>query len=340
MRPLKVLVCFVLLSALLLLWAYILRSVWTKESKARSFFIKGSVPLAIFIYLFLALEIIFYSCFALSDTFSFTLASQLWMERYWQPINSLGYRDVEHTSAEFAGKEVLFVVGDSFVAGHGIARIENRFSNILQRNLGGRYVVVNVAQNGWDTTDEYQAILAYPYRPKRIVLAYYINDILGAADKSGYGSPIRVEYPGNPVRQIIAHSYTLNFAYWRLYRFYHRDVGAKYWSFLTNAYANPKIWAAHETELLKLVSYTRQQGIDLTVVIFPNLVNVTGSKVFTAHVAEFFQQHNVRTLNLEPRLEQRDTPSLVVNSLDAHPNEALHKEVADLLTEELSLEAR
>jgi len=33
-------------------------------------------------------------------------------------------------------------------------------------------------------------------------------------------------------------------------------------------------------------------------------------------------------------VEGRDPSSLVVNSLDSHPNEALHKEVAELLTKE------
>ncbi len=340
MRPFRVLTCFVLLSAALLIWSFILRSVWTRTSKLRSLLMKGSVSGATVVYLFLALELLCYASFAVSDTFGFTLASQLWMERYWQPINSFGYRDVEHKASEFDHKEVLFVVGDSFVAGHGTARIENRFADILQRNLGGQYVVVNIAQNGWDTTDEYQAILAYPYQPKQIILAYYINDILGAANKSGYGAPVRVEYPARPLRLFIDHSYTLNFAYWRLYRFYHKDLGAMYWAYLKNAYANPTIWARHETEMLKFVSYTQNQGIALTVVVFPNLRAVKESAVFTLQVAEFFRQHNVRVLNLEPLLENRDPSSLVVNSLDAHPNEALHKEVADMLTREIQAEAR
>lgn len=191
------LTCFVLLSALLLIWSYTLRSVWTKTSRVRSLLMKASVSVSTIIYLFLALEILFYSSFAVSDTFGFTLASQRWEERYWRPVNSFGYRDVEHSATDFGNKKVLFVVGDSFVAGHGISQIENRFSNILQRNLGGQYVVVNIAKNGWNTADEYQAILSYPYKPKKIILSYYLNDILGAASTLGYGSPVRVERPQN-----------------------------------------------------------------------------------------------------------------------------------------------
>ena len=341
MRPFNVLICFVLLSALLLIWSYILRSVWTKASRGRSLLMRISVSAATIIYLFLALEILFYSSFAVTDTFGFTLASRRWLERYWQPVNSFGYRDVEHDRAEFDHRRSIFVVGDSFAAGYGIARVENRFSNILQRNLGEQYLVVNIAKNGWDTNDEYHAILSYPYQPKMIILSYFINDILGAAYASGYGTPVRVEPPSSPIlRYVTDHSYLLNFTYWRLYRFYHRDLGEKYWAYLDSAYSNPGIWEAHEAELIKIVTYTQKQGIDLIVVVFPNLKDVKGSSPLTSRVAQFFQQHDVRVLNLEPLLEERDPASLVVNSLDAHPNESLNREVAELLTREIHVERR
>ena len=341
MRPPGVLTCFILLLVLLLVWSYILRSVWTKPSWFRSLLMRASLSISITICIFFALEIIFYSSFAVSDTFGFTLAWQRWSEKYWHPINSFGYRDVEHRPSEFEGKKVLFVVGDSFVAGHGISRIEDRFSNILQRNLGEQYVVVNIARNGWDTADEYQAILAYPHKPKKIILSYFVNDILGASRGLGYGSPIRVEPPSNGiVRYITNHSYSLNFAYWRLYRFHNKDLGEKYWDYLQSSYSNQDIWEAHEAELFKIVTYAQEQHIDLMVVVFPILTRVKGSAVLTSKVAEFFQRHGVPVLNLEPLLEGRDPNSLVVKSLDAHPNEAVNREVAELLTRAMQADSR
>ena len=80
------------------------------------------------------------------------------------------------------------------------------------------------------------------------------------------------------------------------------------------------------------MTYTKSLGLDLTVVVFPHLRDVRGSAVITSQVADYFQKHAVRVVNLEPLLEDRDLMSMVVNSLDAHPNEALNKEVAELLT--------
>ena len=186
MNPRSVILCFVLLSILLVIWSYILRSVWTRTSKFRSFLVKFSVSFSTTIFLFLILEILF-SSFVISDGFNFTLASHRWFEKYWHPINSLGYRDIEHSPAEFRDKRVIWVVGDSFVAGQGISRIKDRFSDVLQRNLGDQYLVAIVAQPGWNTADEYRAILSYPHKPKRIILSYLFNDIIGANLKLGYG---------------------------------------------------------------------------------------------------------------------------------------------------------
>lgn len=335
MSPLSVILCFVVLTSLLIVWSYILRLVWIQVSKLRSFLVNFSIFLSTSICLFLILEIVFCS-FVISDGFNFTLASRLWFEKYWHPINSFGYRDIEHSPADFREKKVVYVVGDSFVAGQGISRIENRFSDILQRNLGDQYLVVVIAQPGWNTADEYKALLSYPYKPKRIILSYYVNDIIGANLKLGYGYPVHAERPHNLIlKYSVDHSYFINFVYWRLYRFHNRDMGSKDWEYLTASYSNPDIWKVHEAELSQLIFYLRNQDIDLRVVLFPNLTNVKGSALITTKVADFFQAHGVPVLNLQPLLEGRDPSSLIVNSLDAHPNEALNKEVAELLTREI-----
>jgi hypothetical protein len=117
-------------------------------------------------------------------------------------------------------------------------------------------------------------------------------------------------------------------------------LGEKYWEFLKNSYSNRNIWEAHEAELSRIVTYTQSQVIDLSVVVFPNLREVKAGAVLTSKVAEFFQKHNVQVLNLEPLLIDRDPRTLVVNSLDAHPNEALNREVAELLTKAIQAEDR
>jgi hypothetical protein len=336
MRPPTLLIYFAVPTGLLIVWLFLLRLRWQTRSRARSVLFKFTLTLITCFYLFATLELLFYSVVTPSDGFGFTLAAQRWHERYWHPINSLDYRDREHPPAEFQNKEIIFVVGDSFVAGHGIRKVEDRFPDILQRNLGAQYSVINIARGGWNTTAEYEAMVSYPYKPKRIVLCYTLNDIDGAARKAGYLPAVLIEPPhSSTLLYIINNSYTLNFVYWRLCRFHNQDMGQKYWQALKDSYANPDIWNAHQAELNRIVEFSRSHDIDLTVVVFPNLAAIKDSARITSQVTDFFQSHNMRVLNLEPLLEGRDPLTLMVNSLDGHPNEALNKEVAELLTKEM-----
>ncbi len=61
-----------------------------------------------------------------SHAVGYTLASKLWYERYWTLRNPAGYRDVDRRGKK--GRPV-FMIGDSFVAGVGIANVEDRMSN-------------------------------------------------------------------------------------------------------------------------------------------------------------------------------------------------------------------
>jgi hypothetical protein len=336
MSPYNVLISFCGLTGILVCLTLFLRKAWTTGSRVRSFVVNSVVTLSSLFYLFLALELLFYTCFTFSDGADFTLASRRWNEKYWHPINSFGYRDIEHDPASFVGKRLIIVLGDSFAAGHGIENYGDRFSDVLKSELGTDYVVVNVAKNGWDTSDEYRALRSYPNIPETVVLSYVLNDIVGAAHKEEYDTPVLVTPPPKALAYVLDHSYSLNFGYWRLYRSVNTDMGARYWQYLERCHNNPAIWRTHQAELLDIINYARSFNVKLIVIVFPNLRFVKSSEDMTAKVATFFRQNNVRALDLAPLLEGQNPTNLMVNALDAHPSKSLHREVAELLLHEIS----
>lgn len=325
---------FVLLTLILLGATLLFKFIWVGRSRRRRFLMRFVLSLSTLLYLFLLLEALFSTCFIVSDGRNFTLSSRRWFERYWHPINSYGYRDVEHPLSSFEGKKVIFVVGDSFVAGHGIKNFADRFSNVLGKRLGPEYVVVNIAKNGWNTSDEYRALVSYPYQPDTIILSYFLNDVVGAAARSG-SPPPQIEPPPAGLRYVVGHSYFLNFVYWRLYMEGNRDLGPRTWEHTQRSYADPEIWKTHAEELQAIIDHARGRNINLIVVVFPNLRFVKGSEQITAKVASFFNQNDVPVLDLAPMLEDRDPQTLIVSPLDAHPNESVHAFVADRLFEEV-----
>ncbi len=282
---------------------------------------------------FMVIEAFFKLFFAQSDGFRYTLASQNWYDRYWEE-NSLGYRDTEWTSELLDGKIKVMVVGDSFVAGSGIAQPEDRFSNRLGQHLGDDYAILNVASPGWDTLDEVAAIVDYPFRPDILVFSYYINDIEGVAYETGAQRPQIRQDPPDWFLPVVRNSHAINFLYWRLIRLGPQEWATIYWDdWLKKIATDSEILWRQQQELLRLVEGAASEQIPLFVVVFPNLAAVEESEFITQPVIDLFEERNIPVFDVSTILIGRDPSDTMVNSVDSHPNEAINQEVAEKLYE-------
>jgi len=161
--------------------------------------------LAIFFTL-MGAEFYFKNFFAEPDVLN-TLARQNWKRWYKQ--------DIEWRDEMIEGKTKVMVVGDSFVAGAGIARIEDRFSNQLATMLGEDYVVFNVGKNGLNTGQVIDAITKYPYKPDILIFSYYINDIESVSPPCRNAPHLLNQVP-LWLSPIVNNSFSANFIYWRV----------------------------------------------------------------------------------------------------------------------------
>jgi hypothetical protein len=97
-------------------------------------------------------EFYFAFVFDQSDSFSMTLVSQRWFARHVEPFrNSDGFRDAHDFPRQLPDDvRHLCFFGDSFTLGHGVRRLEDRFSDQVaarfQRDCPGRFVVSNAPQ--------------------------------------------------------------------------------------------------------------------------------------------------------------------------------------------------
>ncbi len=316
----------------------ILRYVWIRESKVRRYFIKLCITGFTFIFLFLVIEVFFRFFVIQTDGNAFTLSAKLWYSKYWVPINSLGYRDIEHTESSLKGKKIIFVAGDSFVAGSGIKNYQDCFSNILQKKLGEDYVVINIAKLGWATEDEYDAILSYPNKPDIIVLSYNRTDIGGSARKMGVVINELINLPPTPgiIKYLFNTSYFFNYCYFRLYRFYKsRYIDQIYSDYFLNCFSNEMIWQDHKRSLLNIISYAKNQNVKLIVLVFRLNTRRRVEFIwnFTSKVVDFLNLNKVTVIDLADKLIVRNPRELIVNSFDRHPSVKLHKEIGSLLAE-------
>ncbi len=313
--------------------------IWKYPSRFREMAINLSLFTHVCLVLAIIIEVSSYLFIIQSDSFSFTLANQRWFQTHWQPINRLGYRDPDYSQEELDTKRLILVVGDSFVAGQGIPNYQHRFSNRLQAQLGNNWLVANVAQVGWSTTEQYQAILNYPYKPALIILSYFIDDIRAAALKSGESFKFKnlASLPSQPVLNwLIGNSHFLNYFYWQWYRYHNQQPEDRYWQYLRQFYATGPAWELHKQELTQLAKYTQQTQIQLLPILFPNLVAIDSSQPILQQITQLFNELQLTPLNLTPLFINHSPATLIVNATDAHPNEQVHQWVADELFKQLA----
>jgi hypothetical protein len=292
----------------------------------------------VFFSLFLtlmALEIYMKVFFAQTDDFGHTLAFKNWYKRYWGQTNSLGYRDQEWTWDDVAGKHKIMVLGDSFAAGYGIERQEDRMSNQLGHMLGSDYAVMTVALSGWGTRSEMGAGANHPIKPDTLILVYYVNDIEEMVQELGREAPEFdfVKPPEGWHGALVENSYLYNLVYWRLYRMRMEVPKVTYWDWVFDLYQDPEVWAMHRSDLLAVAEYAKNHDIQLIVVIIPHLIFTEQSVPIVRQINDIFQAEGVPTLDVTELIQGEQRSAILASRVDPHASELVHRRIAEHLYE-------
>ena len=272
-----------------------------------------------------------------------TLASRVWYHYYWEN-NSWWYRDSEPDSIAASTRTKIAIMGDSFVAGHGIKRVEQRFSNILAQKMGDDFYVYNLARNGSSTEDEFKGLEEYPIKPDLLILCHLPNDIAFIPTVEPEGAEILSAY-------IVGGSYLLNYFVFKFeeagrkiaHRLYGREEEQEFVEYLKSGEAvtyhlalflDSVSLAEHEARLGQIADYCNEKNIKLGVVLFPEIWNETlnfSEEHVNLPLAKFFKARNVPSLDTYNLFKSLPEEERVVNFNDAHPSVASHKLIADSL---------
>jgi hypothetical protein len=267
---------------------------------------------------------------AQSHAVGYTLAARLWFARHWSPpSNSLGYRDGEQRED---GRRDLFVLGDSFVSGVGIADVAERFGDRLAAELGDGWRVHNLGYNGADTRYERELLEQYPFHADVIVLSYYTNDIALAGDALGLEPPYYRPYRDiGRLAWLVSRSYALDFLYWLRPR---TDLAVEE-RFLERCHAEPAIVARHELDLGALVESARQRAGTVLAVVFPDLDDLEGSAARLGPALGVFARAGLVVIDVRALVAELESEQRMVNANDPHPSATVHARVAAALESEL-----
>jgi hypothetical protein len=267
---------------------------------------------------------------ARSHAVGYTLAARLWFARHWSPpSNSLGFRDVEQREDE---RRDLFVVGDSFVSGVGIADVSERFGDRLAAELGDGWRVHNLGYNGADTRYERELLEQYPFHADVIVLSYYTNDIAQAGVAAGLAPPAYKPYRDlGRLAWLVSRSYALDFLYWLRPR---ADLAGE-GQYLERCRSEPAVVARHEQDLAALIALAKRRAESVLAVVFPDLGDLEGSATRLRPALDAFAGAELSVVDVSTLVADLEPAQRMVNTNDAHPSARVHALVATALAVEL-----
>jgi hypothetical protein len=192
--------------------------------------------------------------------------------------------------------------------------------------------VMNVAKPGWDTAAQLQPIqdMIARYGVDEVVLCYVANDIEKLL-------PTRDDFnPTRPQEVQFFNKYSsclMDYLYRRLYLPWIPSV-RNYHDWLAEGFGNEDIWRRHQQQLNAIINHCLENGVTLHVALLP-FIRTSGDKLqmaaLHAVLRRFFEVNQTSVVDLYPSIVGMPADDLVVNHVDAHPNERAHELFAETI---------
>lgn len=274
-------------------------------------------------------------------------AGKLFNYKYWKPINKDGFRDKEFKKNE---KTILFL-GDSYTAGWGIKKVENRFSNIAFKNLSlsKNHTFYNIGQYGADTKIEYENLkrIVNKYNPNSqyLVLQVLYNDI-----DHFLPMPVKACEKLNQVTNSNAYNLVVNGSYLvnLLINFYpvnsNININQKlekecsYEERLRIGYNDSlyynKMFQYHDS----IITFCQSRNIKPIVVYFPLMEDLNFDKNFNINTRfeNYFESKNIDFINIKNHISHLNRDQRQASKMDAHASEIVHEIAGKLIAKKIN----
>lgn len=281
-----------------------------------------------------------------SDAFGVLKTSKRWFKRHYR-VNNLGFRDnKDYVIKKEEGAGRLVFVGDSFTAGHGIIKVEDRFSNIIEKRLVNElspdYEVYNMAVNGWDTIDEVKSLkglVQNGFETDMVVLCFNMNDIGRTSLTTNLDTYLFYRVIDEKLSQnwLLRNSYFINFLYGRIKLPSIPELAGRAVERRVMSYDGDE-WEKERELLQEFIDLCDKHGYELKVAILPLIGDLSrGFKMEAAHkkVGAFFKENGIEFIDLSDKLREYQMKKVIVNRFDSHPSEFAHRLIAHEIWEKL-----
>lgn len=258
------------------------------------------------------------------------------------PLNSAGWRDVEHTIVKPPGTYRILGLGDSYLMGQGVHSEDVFFRQLeqllKQADLPSQVETISTGVSGKNTVDQAQLLeeRGLAYDPDLVVVNFVPNDVEQDLTSE---EPI-VEFYREYTKLTQKPDFLSHYSYlwsWVRQRVQKQFVAQKYIKESIASFdRDSKKWSVCRNALLKIIQICRERDIPVMVVIFPFFHELNGDYPFQPihdRVNELCRENGVPVLDLRDSYREFSGPELWVHPTDQHPNEIAHKLAAEAMAE-------
>lgn len=302
--------------------------------------IAATVTILAIILVFTALEAYFRYVYDVSDGLGFLKVNGKWHARH-VVHNNYFFRDRDFQTEKEPGVTRIGVLGDSITFGGGIEKVEDRFSNILEKKLreaGKNVEIYNLGKPGYDTTGEVEEYNKVRHLGFDILIwEYFINDVQPKNNSTGTPIIENNSKQGKIVTFLSNHSYFFDFLYWRFSSKYQETFRELRTADIAQ-YSNDIVLKEHKEEIANFVNTLRSDKTKIIVIMFPSnfLLGPNYPEYVHKLMADVFKENQVDIfVDLLPDLKGRDKTQLIASKFDPHPNEFVHHLAAEKLFNEI-----
>ena len=236
-------------------------------------------------------------------------------------INSDGFRDREYPIERGVSRRIIFL-GDSLTFGWGVEKSKT-FEEILEAKLSERAPteIINFGTGNYNTEQEVNLFLekGLKYKPDEVVIFYFINDPEPTPRQSKW--------------EIVGKSRVVTF-FWSRLKSGLTMLGQmpQFHEYYASLYSdrNPG-WIAAKKALLDLRDICKKSGIELRVILLPELHLLEDYPFAAEHrkIIAFLRSNGIEARDLAQFFVAEKYPRrLWVAPDDAHPNEIGHAMIA------------
>ena len=299
----------------------------------------------IWIFIFLYAGEFWFNQYPCSQGNGEAYVAQVWFKKYWKK-NQFGFRDRNYNLMELADQRVIFNIGDSYVAGHGIKDPEDRTSNLLEKALNNKYYVVNAGTNGSATQKEYELLRQFPVKPEIVIFSHVTNDIEEIMPKdetylqvyinteSGFSDWV-YDHSRNSILLDLVYHYIKSMVFANAMQ-KQMKADAKPLKSEFDWYKDSAVFMMHMRDIQKCANYVidtmESKLIFITYPDYDNTVIDSSDLYVNRQVIKHLEPHpNLYILNATPLFKTLSNRNRRVNMLDGHPSVDVNRLVADSL---------